>query len=94
MFSIVNCYYDNTTNVLSECIYYCGTNCKFSAFLFTLAILFCCYCGCYRIYKQGLIKRKRMFYIGDEYEQIEEDINGPEELIVIGRNIEKPPAYS
>lgn len=93
MFSIVNCYYDNATNVLTECVYSCDINCKVSAFLFALTILFCCYYGCHQIYKHKIKKRRqRMFYIGNEYESDDDIIEDPE-LIVIGQNIEKPPNY-
>ena len=74
--------FDNSTHLQSTCINTCGPNCVAGSLLTVVGLIWCCYiCGlCFREKV-----RKEITYI--------RQINEPDQLIVVGENIEKPPEY-
>ena len=81
--------HNNETNMYSNCNYYCDYKCVLSWFvlLLTCMMFFCC-CYVNICLKKRIERRereKRIFYIGDDSEVQELEVEG---------TINKPPEYS
>lgn len=90
MSSVKYCVINNSTND-QECMYYCNENC-FGGIMFSVVcmIWFCYLCSlcCFK-------KNKReVLYVTKSNNGDEEELIGIDnDLIVVGRNFEKPPEY-
>mgnify|MGYP001433406420 CR=1 FL=1 len=90
MSTVKYCVFNNSTNS-QECLYYCSANCFGGITLSLVFMIWFCYLCSLCCFKNT--KRDIMYVTGLNNGNEEQLIGTDNNLVVVGRNIEKPPEY-